>query len=228
MLDREDFLRLNHEMAFRVDYGNEMRIDDDEVAHAERIFLNDDILPSVDLEVEDHSDLADDCQKRENYSQQHSRSNVSSSYAVSGINGNLLSEETNTLSVKLLNIMNVLNITSDEITPAEKWDDIYYFTSQAKQFLKRKIASNEIDPQCSYGWPHIMRTNSLLLIGEPIKNLLLCLPTVCSIKVSHIFIFILKNFVILTLNFISFPFDFSKQFQHGQQANSLNRLPSFL
>lgn len=192
LLDREDFLRLNCQLAFRVDFENEMAIEDDEIANAERIFLDDDVLSSIDLELEEKpSDQVDNCQKHENRSQ-HSRSHASSSLAISGITGNLLSEETNTLSVKLLNNMNVLNITSDEVTPVKNWDNITYFTSQAKQFLKRKIATTEIDPQCSYGWPHVMRTNSLLLIGEPIKNLLLCLPTVCSIKVN---IFFLGNFM---------------------------------
>lgn len=184
-MDREDFLRSNHQMAFlHALFDNEMAIEDDQMANAERIFQDDELLSSIDLEMEGKSDQADDCQS-ESRSQQHSRSHVSSSLAISGINCHLLSEETNTISVKLLNVLNVLNITSDDVTPVERWDDMGYFTSQAKQFLQRKFVCNEIDPQCSFGWPHIMRTNSLLLIGEPVKNLLLCLPTVCSIKVSR-------------------------------------------
>lgn len=182
LLDREDFFRLHHQLAFRMGYDNEMAIEDNDMANAERIFLDDEVSSSLDMELGTESNQVNSCQQRENRSQ-HSRSHVSSSLAISGINGNLLSEETSTLSVKLLNNLNVLNITADEITPAKKWEDVGYFTSQANQFLKRKMACNDIDPQCSYGWPHIMRTNSLLLIGEPVKNLLLCLPTVCSIKV---------------------------------------------
>lgn len=179
---------MNHQMAFHhANYDNEMAIEDEQMANAERIYQDDDLLSSIDLEMEGKSDHADDDESCEYRSQQHSRSHVSSSLAISGINGHLLSEETNTISVKLLNVLNVLNITSDDVTPVERWGDMGYFTSEAKQFLQRKMACNEIDPQCSFGWPHVMRTNSLLLIGEPVKNLLLCLPTVCSIKVSHFF-----------------------------------------
>lgn len=192
-LDHEDFLRLNHQMALtRFDSDNEMGIADDEIAKAERIYLNDETLSSIELELEleEQSDQVDSRQKRDSCSQ-NPCSHVSSSLAISGINGNSLSEETNTLSVKLLNKLNVLILTSDEITPVEKWEDMSYFTPQAKKFLKR-FYSNEIDRQCSYGWPHVMRTNSLILIGEPVKNLLLCLPTVCSIKVRPFFL--LQNF----------------------------------
>lgn len=176
-------MRLNHHMAFRSDSDNEMATADDEMANAEHIFMNDETLSSIDLKLEKQSDQVDSCQKHESCSE-HPCSHATSSLAISGINGNSLSEETNTLSVKLLNKLNVLIITSDEITPVEKWEEMSYFTSQAKTFLKR-FYSNEIDRQCAFAWPHIMRTNSLLLIGEPIKNLLLCLPTVCSIKVRH-------------------------------------------
>lgn len=184
-LDREDFFRLNHHMAFQTGSDNEMEMSDDEVAVADRIYQNDETLSPIDLELERDSYPVDCSQSLGNRSQ-HAKSHASSSLAVSGINSNSLSEETNTLSVKLLNKLNVLIITSDEVTPAEKWHKIGYFTQQTKTFLKHYFVDG-IDRQCSYGWPHIMRTNSLLLIGEPMKNLLLCLPTVCSIKVSNFF-----------------------------------------
>lgn len=180
-------------MAFRADSDNEMETVDDEMANAERIFLNDETLSSIDLELENESYQVNSSQTRENRSQHASRSHASSSLAISGLNGESLSENTNTLSVKLLNKLSVLIITSDEVSRAENWQDMGYFKDETKAFLKR-FYRDGIERQCSYGWPHIMRSNSLLLINEPIKNLLLCLPTVCSIKVSLIFRKIKRKF----------------------------------
>lgn len=180
---------MNHQLAgFRIIFDNDNAIEDDNViAKAEHIFQNDDTLSSLDLDLEKDEVEKDevDClkpSKRQCAKQPYSH--VSSSLAISGINGNSLSEETNTLSVKLLNKLSVLIITSEEITPTEKWNEIVFFTKQTKAFLMQ-FYRNVIERQCSYAWPHMMRTNSLFVIDEPVKNLMMCLPTVCSIKVSQ-------------------------------------------
>lgn len=175
---------MNHHLAgLRLHLDNEVAIDDDdEITKKERIFF-DDTLSSMDSDLELQKDEVD-CSKKQQNNHKPAHSRASSSLAISGIHGNSLSEETNTLSVKLLNKLNVLIITSDEVTPVEKWDEIGFFSKQTQECLKQ-FYRDGIDRQCSYGWPHVMRTNSLFLIDEPVKNLMMCLPTVCSIKVSQ-------------------------------------------
>lgn len=180
-LDREDFLRLNHQLAFCSGSDNEMAMAEDEMAQAERIWnYFGEQLSSNDLELENES--------------KHARSHTNSmvTMPISGIDGNSLSEETMTLSVKKLYKLNSLIITGDEVTPANQWNDLSYFTDQTKTFLMRYYPDG-IDQQSSYAWPHIMRTNSLFSIGDPVKNMLMCLPTVCSIKVSNFFCNSIQN-----------------------------------
>lgn len=189
-LDREDFLRLNHNFTgLRMIFNNDKAIEDDnEIAKAERIFLNDDTLSSLELENDevDYSTQRKRCDSKQPYS------HVSSSLVISGFNGNALSEETNTLSVKLLNKLNVIIIASDEITPTETWNEVGFFTKETNAFLMQ-FYRNGIERQCAYGWPHMMRTNSMFAIDEPVKNLMMCLPTVCSIKVSRLAFALKKN-----------------------------------
>lgn len=113
----------------------------------------------------------------------------------STLNNITLSTVSVTLSVKSLNKLNVLAITNATVTPSLEWRDLFYFSDTMKKCLKR-IYRNEIDSLCSYGWPHIMQGNSLLLIGEQLRNQMLCLPTFCTIvnvsnlnqKANYIFV----------------------------------------
>lgn len=153
--------------------------DDDEITKKERIFCQDSMSSSSFEFEQDEVDRSNvqpnDAKPPHTY--------ASSSLAISGIHGSSLREETNTISVKLLNKLNVLIISSDDVTPIEKWNDIGFFPRQTKTILKQ-FYQNGIDRQCSYGWPHVMRTNSLFSIDVPVKNLMMLLPTVCFIKVS--------------------------------------------
>lgn len=69
-------------------------------------------------------------------------------------------------------------IISDDngIIPTEKWNDAFYFPEAIKSYAK-KIAY-KIDTSKAYGWPHIMRGNSLISIGDKTNGRIICLPTV--------------------------------------------------
>lgn len=124
-----------------------------------------------------------------NHQSTHSNAQVLSSIAESS-----LSTVSLTLSVKSLNKLNVLVITENDVIPTTSWSEAFYFRNQMKLTLT-KMLKNGIEPQFSSGWPHIMRSNSLLMIGDPNANFLLCLPTVCEIvHVNSDFYFI--NFII--------------------------------
>lgn len=211
VLSREDVLRLNHEMAF----WKQDEIDID--VNAERIWMNDDRLSSIDLQFEcaSQQEVTSQQQRRSSHSGSHGSRAIDQQFSVdlqlesasrlaassqnlqsihSGTQGlssiaeSSLSTVSVTLSVKTLNKLNVLVITEDDVMPTQKWSDAFYFNNQMKLCLS-KLFPNGIEPQCSYGWPHIMRSNSLLLIGEPNRNSLLCLPTICSfVHVSSFFL----------------------------------------
>lgn len=193
-------MRLNHEMAFWKQ--DEIDLDD----NVERIWMNEDRLSSIDLKYEyesqqentsqlhqsNHSGPNGSIDERFSFdlqlesashlaaSSQNLQSTHSGTQGLSSIAESSLSTVSLTISVKTLNKLNVLVITENDVMPTKKWSDAFYFNKQMRMCLS-KLFPNGVEAQCSYGWPHIMRSNSLLLIGEPNRNLLLCLPTICSV-----------------------------------------------
>lgn len=86
-----------------------------------------------------------------------------------------------TQSIKSLNRLNVVVLCDDEyLTPTNEWKDAHYFSDQMQKYLYR-LYPKGIDTHCSFGWAHLMRGNSLLVIGDPYRNILLCLPTACAV-----------------------------------------------
>lgn len=104
----------------------------------------------------------------------------SGTHGNSALTGHTMSTVSMTLSVKSLNKWNVLAITENVVVPSKEWKDTFYFRDKIRACLKR-LYRDRIDPLCSYGWPHIMRGLSLLMIGERDRNTMLVLPTLCTI-----------------------------------------------
>ncbi|XP_031623585.1 uncharacterized protein LOC116340951 isoform X2 [Contarinia nasturtii] len=180
ILNREDFLRLNHELTMPREH-EEIVIDDEMI---ERIYWNDDESITFDGQIDNTPARNESVRNTsihnmsvQNESVQPSRSGT---YGNSTLNGISLSTLSVTLSVKSLNRCNVLVITDDIVTAARDWADVFYFNNQMRTCLKH-LYRGAIDPLCAYGWPHIMRGNSLILIDEHFRNKMLCLPTLCTI-----------------------------------------------
>lgn len=170
-------MRLNHELSM----PRESPIIDGSI---ERIWFNDDVDDSI---TEDNVPV-DNASIRDETSTHTHQPSHSGTYGNSFLNSiyNTLSTISVTLSVQLLNKCNVLAITDDDVTPSLDWKDLFYFKDKL-QLCIQHLYRNQIDPLCSYGWPHIMRGNSLLLIGNQFCNMMLCLPTICS--TVHVCIF---------------------------------------
>lgn len=136
---------------------------------AENILMNDDIL-SIDMEI----DSASVQNATEN------RQPDSITYAYSALNGNTLSTTSMTLSLKSLNKLNVCALADDSIIPTFEWKDAFYFFPNVVDTLKL-MYKDKMDPLCSYGWPHTMRGNSLLTIGNHTRTTMMSIPTICAI-----------------------------------------------
>lgn len=69
-------------------------------------------------------------------------------------------------------------IVSDDngIIPTEKWNDAFYFPDNIRKYVKG--IAHDIDTTRAHGWPHIMRSNSLILIGDKTNGKITCLPTI--------------------------------------------------
>lgn len=171
VLNIEDFLRKNHQLAF-------LKCEEvSEDGSAERIWVNDDPMSSIKTKsTHKHVESV----SRQVVTAQNHQQCQSSSHSYSGFSGNSMNTMSLPLCVKSLNKFNLLIVTDDDITPAKQWSDAIYFPEKMKYCLQQ-LYPRGIEPQCSYGWPNIMRGNSLLLIGDSNQNTLLCLPTVCSI-----------------------------------------------
>lgn len=155
-------MRLNHEL--NIPREEDTAFDE----NAERIWYDED---EVDMRLENNSTQTAPSQNRQ--------PSHTGTYGNSALNGYTLSSESVTLYVKSLNRLNVLAITDDEVTPTRDWKDMFYFPNRLQSYLKH-IYRNEINAICSYGWPHIMRGNSALVIGKRLNNIMLCLPTICA------------------------------------------------
>lgn len=170
-LNRDDFLRLDNvqKIWLQIDDADVNNVD--EFEFAERILVEEDPVTLMNLNFESVS--------QQEILLHHQQASQSSVQGYSGLNSSSLSTMSMTLSVKSLNKLNAIIVTDDEVVPVKEWRDISYFSDRMKQFLMQ-FYQYGIDLQCAYGWPHIMRTNSLLLIGHTNPNTLLCLPTICT------------------------------------------------
>lgn len=146
VLNREDFMRLNHELCF----WPPDEVDFDENA-AERIWANDDPMSSIDLEFE--SSFQQDISPQngqssqhgaQGYSDQHENASQHSQHhpsTHSGTQGYIsiaessMSTDSMTLSVKTLNKLNLLVITEDDVVQTQQWSDAFYFTKQVNIHL---------------------------------------------------------------------------------------------
>lgn len=162
ILNRNDFLRLNHDMSRR---RPEIMYNET----AENILMNDDIL-SIDMEMDSAS--------VQNATENNQPDSIT--YAYSALNGNTLSTTSMTLSLKSLNKLNVCALADDSIIPTFEWKDTFYFSANVVDALKL-MYKDKMDPLCSYGWPHTMRGNSLLTIGNHTRTTMMCIPTICAI-----------------------------------------------
>lgn len=141
ILTRKDFLRLNHELSWR---RTEVPINET----AENILMNDDVL-SIDMRA------ANTSARNTVNATQNRHPTQSGTNDNSALNGYSLSSTSMTLSVKSLNKLNVLAITDDVVSPTTEWKNAFYFSELTISVLKQSYR-NEIDPMCSYGWPHIL------------------------------------------------------------------------
>lgn len=141
---------------------------------AEYIWMNDDDpMAFNDTQIDIPSSLDETPTRNQQQSQSGTHGN-------SALTGHSMSTVSMTLSVKSLNKYNVLAITDNIVDPSKEWKDTFYFKDNVQAFVKRWY-QNQLDPVCSYGWPHIMRGNSLLMIGKRYRNVMLVLPTFCTI-----------------------------------------------
>lgn len=136
VLNREDFLRLNHEL--RMPKSDDIFYDE----NAERIWIGEDSTSS---------DMKCDNASVQTTPSQNLQPSHTGTYGHSALNGYSLSTVSVTLSVKSLNRWNVLAITDEEVTPSREWKDVFYFPDKLKSYLKR-VYRNEINSLCSYGW----------------------------------------------------------------------------
>lgn len=158
---------MNHEL--NIPQDNDISFDE----NAERIWYDED---------EDEVDMRIDSASVQTAPSQNRQPSHTGTYGNSALNGCTLSTVSVTLSLKSLSRLNVLAITDDVVKPSREWKDVSYFQDRLKTYLNR----NDINAVCSYGWPHVMRGNSLLLMGKRRNNMMLCLPTICSkVYVSH-------------------------------------------
>lgn len=159
VLNRQDFLRLNHELS--IPHVDEILYNEDD----ERIWLG-----------EDGDDELTKCSASVKTAQTQSGKHSNTFHTI----GQSLSTVSVTLSVKSLNRWSVVAITDDDVTPSQEWKDVVYFQDNLKKYLVQ-LYQHQMNLLCSYGWPHVMRGNSLLLIGKRLNNNVQCLSTVCSI-----------------------------------------------
>lgn len=172
-------MRLNHEL--KIPHNDEISFDE----NAERIWHDED---EVDMQYENAS--------IQTAPSQNLQPSQTGTYGNSAFNGYSLSTVSVTLSVKSLNRWNVLAISDDEVKPSHEWKDVFYFPEQLRMYLKR-VYRDEMNAICSFGWPHVMRGNSLFLIGKRLNNMMLCLPTICTnVYVSNLN-FVIKHFYTL-------------------------------
>lgn len=177
-LGKNDFWSLHHEFTLRV--AEDITIDET----IEQIWMSDD-SKNVHFDATSVNDSAE-----------NNHTNQSETCGNSTMNSIALSHVTVTLSLHSLLRLNVMAISDDPVAPTSIWENAYYFSERLKYCLK-KLYRNEMDPLCSFAWPHIMRGNSLILIGENFRNKILCMPTLCSIvhvsKLEKIFSFKLMD-----------------------------------
>lgn len=155
ILNREDFLRLNHELTMPNE-NEEILVDDGMI---ERIWWNDD--DSISLDDQNNNTAVQNELIHTESVYEHELPVAEVLPSRSGTNGNstlngiTLSTVSVTLSVKSLNRCNLISITDDVVTPTKEWKDTFYFKPRMRNCLKF-LYRETIDPLCSYGWPHIM------------------------------------------------------------------------
>lgn len=167
ILNKDDFLRLNHEIT-------QPRAEEAIDEMAEYIWMNDDDPMSFEdrqIEIGTEAIPEEPAQNR-----QHSQSGT---HGHSALTGHSMSTVSMTLSVKSLNKWNLMKITHAIVDRTNQWKDTFYFKDKVRDCMKR-LYRDRIDPMCAWGWPHIMRGNSLLMIGERERNTMQILPTICS------------------------------------------------
>lgn len=193
------------------------RRDVDEMA--ENILMNDDVL-SNDMQIDNVS-----VRSNLNVTQNRHQPSHSGTQANSALNGHTLSTTSMTLSVKSLNKLNVLAITDDVVDPTSEWKNTFYFSPSTTKVLQ-KIYHNQIDPLCSYAWPHIMRGNSLITIGNHHQTTMMCLPTLCTkVSVSYLFVFFFFSRMVFFYEKLRSFYPTSATFAIGRHAFVLSRLP---
>lgn len=66
----------------------------------------------------------------------------------------------------------------EDIRPTRAWSDAYYFPAALKTYLESQMY--ELTDLKAFGWPYLMRNESLIVIGNTADNESLCLTYMCA------------------------------------------------